>query len=102
MKRATYLSASLFALAIGAAASPASAGFYLEGLQPYTVDYCDEANPALNQPPVTIYDPAKVTPDAAILAGHHAWISSCAKSVPGAHKHRPAAKNWRTAPVPQK
>jgi len=99
MKRTKALIfATLSAGTLIGATLPARAGFYLEGLQPYTVDFCDEKNPDRNQPPVVLSDPNSETPDAASLQGHHAWISSCPvrmkKDVPG--------KGWMNAPVPQK
>lgn len=82
------------------AAAPASAGFYLEGLQPFAVDYCDEKNPDRNHPPLAgMQDPNEVTPDGASLQGHHAWISSCPTDPMRVKKAKP---DWRKAPVPQK
>ena len=53
------------------AALPAQAGFFLEGLAPYTVRYCDGADPALSDPriapPPAIYD--RTSPDATWLEG---------------------------------
>lgn len=53
------------------AAVPVQAGFFLEGLAPFTVRYCDGADPALSDPriapPPAIYD--QTSPDATWLEG---------------------------------
>lgn len=101
MKKTNALGLAFIASAVMmSATAPASAGFYLESLQPFTVDYCDETNPDRNHPPLTgMQDPNKVTPDGASLQGHNAWISSCPAGLPRAGK---ASPDWRKAPVPQK
>lgn len=92
-------------------AAPASAGFFLEGLSPYSTSYCDGRraelhDPLVKAPPETW---VKTSPKADSLAGDPAWIAANCPSgkaaaparAPRHHKPAQRVKPVQTG-VPQK
>ena len=71
-----------------AAAVPASAGFYFEGLRPFVGDYCKDADPSVTDPPVQAqnFDWERTSPDSSTLGDRRAYEApGCVSGKGGAH-----------------
>jgi hypothetical protein len=90
MKRTNVFAIALSALGI-AAVTPVSAGFYMEGLQPFAGDYCADADPALTDPVVMrpMIDWETTSPDASTLGGRPAYTAENCATGKGTAASRP-------------
>ncbi|WP_027234573.1 hypothetical protein [Leisingera caerulea] len=97
-----------FAAAGLISATPAAAGFYLEGLQPYAGDYCADADTTLSDPLVEPHiDWENASPSAETLEGHPPYTARGCKTgkygKAGPGRVHPAVKiHSKTYRVPQK
>lgn len=104
MKRNITLAMAVIALG----GAPGHAGFFLEGLQPYSGDYCGDADPALTDPLISQpIDWSVTSADATSLGGRVPYTAENCVSGKGAGVSHRAPRVFRQAPltrgeVPQK